>query len=455
MKSHYIGPATVLLLSLYLSGCQTSSPGGGLLGPKSPRDHYAKYLKKTDNERSEQWEQLGKNALVSPVLVNFPHKEQNVFPNDLPIAFGYKLIVPRGRRLEAIVSSTTSDTSSKVFLELYQQSGEQLKRLAFAESSSNRLAWEATDSTTVIVHLQTEAEKMADITLSLESHPLLSFPVVRRDSRHIISFWGVARDGGRRSHEGIDVAAPRGTPVLAAANGYVSSVGVNNLGGNVIFQEVENGGITLYYAHLDSQLVVSGQRVSVGDTIGTVGNTGNAVTTGPHLHFGIYESFRSAIDPLPFLALPKKDNSNLTLLGKKAGNWERISSKTSEIKAGPDQAQDTVTRIARNTMVRVVGKTGQWYKLWLPDGKIGYAGANNISTGLNSLRTMTVEQERPLWAAPSLDSYAVLRVPAKSSVKILGTWQNFLYAETPGGQRGWLNNAASSSESLVDVKAQQ
>ena len=121
---------------------------------------------------------------------------------------------------------------------------------------------------------------------------------------------------------------------------------------------------------------------------------------------------------------------------------------------GPDQAQDTVARIARNTMVRVVGKAGQWYKIWLPDGKIGYANANNISTVLNSLRTLTLEQERPLWASPSLDSYAVVRVPAKSSVKILGAWQNFLYAEMPGGQRGWLNNA-SSSEALVDVKSQQ
>lgn len=452
MKSNGIGLSFLLLVCL--SACQTSSPGGGLLGPKSPRDHYSKYLKKTDGELSEQWEQSGKNALEHPVLVNFPYKEQNFFPNDLPLAFGYEFVVPRGRRLEATVSSTTQDTSAKVFLELYQHSGEQMKRLAFAESSANRLSWEATDTTTVIVHLQTEADKTADIIFSLESHPMLSFPVVKKDSRNIISFWGVARDGGRRSHEGVDVAAPRGTPVVAAANGYISSVGVNNLGGNVIFQEVENGGLTLYYAHLDSQLVSSGQRVNSGDTIGTVGNTGNAITTGPHLHFGIYQSFRSAIDPLPFLSIPKKDNTTLALLGKKAGSWERVMGKTTDIKRGPDLLRDTVAQLTRNTMLRVVGKTGKWYKVWLPDGRIGYVDNKNLSPALNSLKTLAMDRERPLWALPSLNSYAVQRLPAKSSVKILGVWQNFLYAEEPNGKRGWLNTNTNSLESLADSKAQ-
>lgn len=251
MKSTVIG--LLLLLLLYVSACQTSSPGSGLLGPKSPRDRYLKELKRTDEALGNQWEEAGKNALKFPVSVKFPHKEQNFFPNDLPLAFGYKVTIPRGRRLEAVVSSNPTDSLYRVFLELYEQSGDKYKRLTFAEAESNRLAWEATDSTTVIVHLQSEADQTANITVSLESHPLLSFPVVKRDSRNIISFWGMARDGGRRSHEGIDVAAPRGTPVVAAANGYISSVGVNNLGGNVIFQQVENAGMTLYYAHLDSQ----------------------------------------------------------------------------------------------------------------------------------------------------------------------------------------------------------
>ena len=57
---------------------------------------------------------------------------------------------------------------------------------------------------------------------------------------------------------------------------------------------------TLYYAHLDEQLATDGQSVRAGDTIGLIGNTGNARSTPPHLHFGIY-TFGEAIDPLPFV----------------------------------------------------------------------------------------------------------------------------------------------------------
>ena len=99
----------------------------------------------------------------------------------------------------------------------------------------------------------------------------------------------------------MDIFAPRGTPALAAIDGYVSRVGTNNLGGNVIFLSDQSHGINLYYAHLDSFNVAQGKRVHLGDTLGFVGNTGNARTTGTHLHFGIYESGTRAIDPLPFI----------------------------------------------------------------------------------------------------------------------------------------------------------
>ena len=58
-------------------------------------------------------------------------------------------------------------------------------------------------------------------------------------------------------------------------------------------------GLSYYYAHLDSQLVRAGEYVERGDTVGLVGNTGNARTTPPHLHFGIYAN--GARDPYPYL----------------------------------------------------------------------------------------------------------------------------------------------------------
>ena len=112
--------------------------------------------------------------------------------------------------------------------------------------------------------------------------------------------WGGPRSGGRR-HEGIDILAPRGTRVVAAVDGLVWRVGTDRLGGLVVWQ-LGPGRQLHYYAHLDRQAHWRpGDRVNVGDTLGTVGTTGNARGGPPHLHYGIYESGGGAIDPFPLL----------------------------------------------------------------------------------------------------------------------------------------------------------
>src|SRR5690606_6321435 len=126
------------------------------------------------------------------------------------------------------------------------------------------------------------------VTVTLAAEPALAFPVEGRGTGAVGSFFGADRDGGARSHHGVDIFAPRGTPVLAAAEGTVSRVRETPRGGKVVWLRDEARGQNLYYAHLDSQLVAGGERVRVGDTLGLVGNTGNARTTPPHLHFGIY-----------------------------------------------------------------------------------------------------------------------------------------------------------------------
>jgi Peptidase family M23/Transglycosylase SLT domain len=96
-------------------------------------------------------------------------------------------------------------------------------------------------------------------------------------------------------HNGIDLAAPLGTAVLAAASGKVTYAGRQSDGAVVVKIRHDNG-YTSLYAHLDPSLSVTvGQQVSAGQTIGRVGLTG--MTTGPHLHFGLYTSGGTAVDP--------------------------------------------------------------------------------------------------------------------------------------------------------------
>lgn len=119
-------------------------------------------------------------------------------------------------------------------------------------------------------------------------------------SADIGSFWGDGRDGGKRSHEGIDIFAPKHSPAIAASDGYVTGVREGGIGGKTVWLRPEGKNYTLYYAHLDKQLVREGQFVKKGETVGLVGNTGNAKYTPSHLHFGVY-TYSGAIDPLPFV----------------------------------------------------------------------------------------------------------------------------------------------------------
>lgn len=111
--------------------------------------------------------------------------------------------------------------------------------------------------------------------------------------------WGAARSQGR-SHEGIDIFAPRGTPIQATTQGIVSKVGENNLGGRVVVV-VGPGGAGHYYAHLEDYAdIAPNDWVNAGDIIGYVGDSGNAKGTPPHVHYGIYIN-GSAVNPYPLL----------------------------------------------------------------------------------------------------------------------------------------------------------
>ena len=120
------------------------------------------------------------------------------------------------------------------------------------------------------------------------------------------------RDGGLRRHHALDIPAPRGTPVVSADDGTVLAVRTNGLGGLTVYATDPDRRFVYYYAHLDQHRpdLRKGATIARGQVLGSVGTTGNASPTAPHLHFqvmlwpddGRWWAGRP-IDPRPFLMI--------------------------------------------------------------------------------------------------------------------------------------------------------
>ena len=119
-----------------------------------------------------------------------------------------------------------------------------------------------------------------------------------------------ARANGARSHDAIDIMAARGRAVLAAADGRIEKIFWSHDGGRTLYQRSSDGRLLYYYAHLDSYApgLREGQALRRGQRIATVGSTGNADPSAPHLHFAVHVMKAGepwyggrAINPYPLL----------------------------------------------------------------------------------------------------------------------------------------------------------
>jgi murein DD-endopeptidase MepM/ murein hydrolase activator NlpD len=140
----------------------------------------------------------------------------------------------------------------------------------------------------------------------------LAIPVAGIKPEQLLDTYNQARAGGARVHDAIDIMAPHGTPVLAAAPGTVEKLFLSKGGGGITAYVRSNDNRWIYYyAHLEEYApgLQEGQKVERGTRIGTVGSTGNASPDGPHLHFAIHRMepgddwhAGSPVNPYPLLA---------------------------------------------------------------------------------------------------------------------------------------------------------
>lgn len=142
--------------------------------------------------------------------------------------------------------------------------------------------------------------RIAAARQTLHPGPLWGGPFLRPVEGPVTTEFGLVRyvnDEEYGRHSGVDIAAPRGTPVRAAAAGRVILAEALYITGNTVI--LDHGmGLTTSYSHLDRIAVAAGTEVQAGDVVGTVGDTGFA--TGPHLHWGV-AVHGVFVNPWPFL----------------------------------------------------------------------------------------------------------------------------------------------------------
>jgi len=155
--------------------------------------------------------------------------------------------------------------------------------------------------------------------------------------------------------------------VLAVVKGRVGYSGERGLGGKQVWLREGAFKNSFYYAHLDSINVSVAEKVSIGDTLGFVGNTGNARTTTPHLHFGIY-SGGTAIDPLPFIRRTRRKKVKL----EKPSSVGYVVAQEANVRLGPSIKGKKLRTLDKGDTITILGRTANWYHAKLPLGSQGF-----------------------------------------------------------------------------------
>lgn len=344
--------------------------------PTSPRDAYIHGLEQSGIDQrliAQRWMTEGEAVLEKPARPTLPYVEDGYLMASDIMALGYHLELTRGQQL---IVEARSDDGFVVFADLYESSTaerEEIRRLSSADSTG-RLIWDVRRTGRHLLRVQPEILAEGSYVLRIRTGASLIFPVAGHSISSAQSLFGVERDGGRRSHDGIDIFARRGTPVVAVRSGRVTRVQTTARGGKQVWLRdvMEHN---FYYAHLDSQMVREGDHVQPGDTLGLVGNTGNARTTPPHLHFGIYQ--RGPHDPWPFVYQPTLRPSRVAVDRAPFGSW-RTAVEPVRLHTIPSRRSTDRTQIDPSARIHVIGGTASWYHVRLDDGRSGYLSAADL-----------------------------------------------------------------------------
>ena len=317
----------------------------------------------SDTKIGTEWKESANEAILQALELEIPIAIQGSFKSKSIEAKAWKIQLEQGASMNILVHWQASD-SSRLFVDILQ--GPDWKELESFATQNDSVKFEAEKTGQYLLRIQPEISGEGNFHVRINGTATYAvFPVQGKNSKAIQSVWGDERDGGKRSHEGVDIFAARGTPVLAPIEGVITSVRDRGLGGKQVWMRDPERDWNLYFAHLDSQLVSNLQRVNPGDTLGFVGNTGNARTTAPHLHFGIYQN--GAINPFPAI----QDDFEL-VQEEELPQLMKVNAAQANLRSQPSTQSPINSKMEGGTPVFILAATSDWFQVEDPNGNFGF-----------------------------------------------------------------------------------
>ena len=427
-----LGRVLLFFLLLLTLGACTDEIVPDEFVPRNDHEAYYHSLKQaglTETALGQDWMEQAHAVLADPVVIETPLEELLFLDPSRADAVAYRFKALRGHKVQVEIE-TLSESAGRLFIDVFR-SGEGTMRHIASASDDQMLGFEPRRDGEYVLRIQSELLRGGSFLARVLKVPAFEFPVSGGHTRDIGSFFGDPRDGGRRRHHGIDIFAPRGTPILAPVDGYIRFTGERGRGGLVVWMRDEQRDQTLYFAHLDEIMTRRHTYVRAGDTLGTVGNTGNARTTPPHLHFGIYQN--GPIDPYHFVASadrrPAPVNMDPLLLSR-----TMRTTRATELRRSTGGAQS----LPKHQLVTVNGARKDLLRVLLPGGGTGYIPTRAIEPVDEPVDQHTIVAETPLRPLPGAEHAPIEVLQSGQEVAVLGRNEEFLFVRNAVGQTGWL-----------------
>jgi murein DD-endopeptidase MepM/ murein hydrolase activator NlpD len=408
----------LLLIALFFSSCKTNSR---LFGKKSARDIYESRLNESGISKTtlgNSWFSAASSALSQPISITLPYRQSGYFAADKPRAIGLKFRPARGEKI--YISLTKKSSGSLIlYMDLWKQENGKTPEMEEAlDTAKMNFEFNADrDNESYILRLQPELLHSGSYEISISAGPSLAFPVPQKGK--VGSLWGDARDAGARKHEGIDIFAPKKTPIVAVAEGRITRVEETSIGGKVIWLRLTDREFNIYYAHLDEQIAKVGDMVKAGEVIGTVGNTGNAQTTSPHLHFGIYSS--GAIDPIRFVDGERRD--------AKTVSKSQLADQFIRVKNSKQYSDNTIGKATdinpRSALVLLADNTVKEIEL------------EDLQPAIDAISNRKLKKESMLTDHPSIAGSPITSLKSGTGLRVLGYFNEYAFVEIDD-QLGWI-----------------